>query len=146
MDIRPVPKTKDPALDGFNHDVRRNIISLEQIRECVFGWVDDDHLTVRLGDLPPCSYVVGAHIHVTEAFNSDAADNISVGWTSDTDALVTAEDVSATGVKALTMGANNGYNAAGQEVNAYYVAGGSAATTGKAIVIIEFIRTTKQVS
>ena len=99
-----------------------------------------------LGKLPAFSYILNVHVHVVEAFNSDAADTLTVGWTADTDALVTALDVSTTGVKSPTLGANNGYNSSEQEVNAYYTAGGSAATTGKAIVLVEFVRVTQAVA
>jgi len=145
MRIPACDQTGIEHLDRWIQEVRKRI-STEDLREMFFGWVDDGHTTMLLGKLPAFSYILNVHVHVVEAFNSDAADTLTVGWTADTDALVTALDVSTTGVKSPTLGANNGYNSSEQEVNAYYTAGGSAATTGKAIVLVEFVRVTQAVA
>lgn len=90
-----------------------------------------------MGILRPGTYFVRAQVHVTVAFNSDGTDNITVGYDADTDAFITSLDVSTTGVKTASLGTLNGYNGTARTVEAYYTAGGSAATAGKAIVILE---------
>lgn len=103
-------------------------------------WVTKDAQNPVLGILPANSYVYGAHVHVTQAFNSDGTDTLTVGYDADTDALVTSIDVSSTGIKSVTLGALNGYNSVARNVEAYYVNSGTEPTTGKALVILEFYR------
>lgn len=130
-------------LDRWIREVRR-IVNTEALREAIHGWVADDRATALLGTLPPFSYVVGLHVQVTEAFNSDGTDFLTIGWDADPNALMDDLDVSATGVLApvlLSVGTG-----AEKDIKAYYTAGGSAATTGKAIVILEYIRVTDEIS
>ena len=103
-------------------------------------WVTKDTQNPVMGILPAATYVIQAHVHVTEAFNSDGTDLLTVGWDTDADAIVTSIDVSTTGVKSVTLGSNAGYNGTAQKVKAYYVNGGSEPTTGKAFVLIETVR------
>lgn len=110
------------------------------------AWVTAGSQNPVLGILQAGTYFARAHVHVTEAFNSDGTDTLTVGWDSDTDALVTSVDVSTTGVKTLTLGANVGYNGTAHSVEAYYANGGSEPTTGKALVILEFFPIPKQPS
>lgn len=104
------------------------------------AWVTKDVQNPVLGTLPAGSYVYGAHVHVTVAFNSDANDTLTAGYDADTDAIFTSIDVSTTGVKSVTLGALSGYNATARNLEAYYVNSGTEPTTGKALVIIEFYR------
>lgn len=97
-----------------------------------------------MGVLPAFSYVLRVHIHVTEAFNSDGDDQISVGYDADTDAFATATDVSTTGVKSVTLGTLAGYNATARDVEAYYVNSGTEPTAGKATVVLEYTLVTRQ--
>ena len=89
--------------------------------------------------LPVGAYVMRVHIHVTTAFNDSGTDQIKVGYTGTTEAFATLTDVSSTGVKSVTAGANVGYQTVSVPVNAYYVGQNSNATTGKAIVILEYV-------
>lgn len=109
-------------------------------REFLHAWISHEAQTVLIGKLPDYAYVIDVHIQVTEAFNSGGTDNVTVGWTGTTNALATDTDVATTGIKTVTLGANVGYNAAGQDVNAYYANGGTEPTTGKALVVVEFFR------
>lgn len=113
--------------------------------ECLFGWVSHEKQTVQLGVLPYHSYVYNVSIHCTEAFDSDGTDNISVGWATDNIALATATSVATTGVKTVTMGTNEGYNSSTQDIFAYYVNGGSEPTTGKAVVLVWFVRVKEEI-
>lgn len=108
------------------------------------AWVTKDSQTPILGILPASTYVLRAHVHVTEAFNSDGTDTLTVGWTGTTNAIVTSVDVSTTGVKTITLGSNAGYNSTAQKVRAYYANSGSEPTLGKAFVLIETQRIPSQ--
>lgn len=102
------------------------------------GWATYARQTVPLGNMPAGRYFVRAHVHVTEAFDSDGADALTVGYSTDTDAFIESVDVSSTGVKTVTTGTLTGYNGTARPVVIYYAAGGSAPTQGKALVILEF--------
>lgn len=93
-----------------------------------------------LGIMPAGTFIIQIYCHVLEAFDSDGTDQITVGWDSDPDALATAIDVSTTGLKSVTMGANNGYNSIAQKLKAFYTNSGSEPTAGKAFLWIESIR------
>ena len=146
--IRELPAPSQDVTPGAQKwmNLARQRYFMRGPTECFGDWVADDAQTVFLGKLPRFCYVMRVHLHVTEAFNSDGTDNISVGWTGTTNALATNTDVATTGVKAVTLGANNGYNSTEQIVNAYYTNGGSEPTTGKAIVIVEFMVVPAQIA
>lgn len=107
-------------------------------------WVTKDVQNPDIGILPAHTYVLRAHVHVTEAFNSDGTDTLTVGWDSDSDAIITSVDVSTTGIKTVTLGSNVGYNSVARKMEAYYVNGGSEPTTGKAFILLEIIRIPSQ--
>lgn len=108
------------------------------------AWVTKNSQNPALGILQPNTYFVRAHVHVTEAFNSDGSDTLTVGYDTDSDAFITSVDVSTTGIKSVTLGALAGYNSTARKVEAYYVNGGSEPTTGKALVILELFSTPTQ--
>ena len=109
-----------------------------QAAQVLQGWVADDAQNPSLGTLPADTYVTAVRIQVTEAFNSDGTDEISVGWDASVTALATATDVATTGIKTVTAGASIGYNATSRALEAYYVNGGTEPTTGKALVQVEY--------
>jgi hypothetical protein len=114
-------------------------LSLAPVTQYFSGWVMKTATTLTLGTLPDGAIPVRIYLQVTTAFNSDGTDQISIGIEGDPDFFGTATDVSTTGAK--TVGAGAGlFLRVGATVNAYYVAGGSAATTGKAQVVLEWIR------
>jgi hypothetical protein len=113
--------------------------------EVLSTWVYDDAQNQPLGTLPAYVYVTKVSIHVTEAFNSDGTDNITVGWDADTNGLTSAEDVSTTGVKTPTLNAITGYSHTERDLEAYYVNGGSEPTTGEALIVVEYYRTERRV-
>lgn len=108
------------------------------------AWVTSTSQNPSLGTLHAGTYFVRAHCHVTEAFDSDSTDTITVGYDTDADAFATSIDVSTTGVKSVTLGTLNGYNGTARAVEAYYSAGGSAPTQGKALIILELFRVPSQ--
>jgi hypothetical protein len=119
-----------------------------QTMQHLSAWVSDDHTTVTLGEFPAYSVPVNLRIEVTEAFNSSGTDFLTVGFDADAGAYSSAVDVSTTGVKTIAAGGNLYKYAANiqRTVKAYYTPGGSAPTTGKALVILEFYRVARQIA
>lgn len=81
-----------------------------------------------------------AHCHVTQAFNSDGTDTITIGNDVDGDAVVTAIDVSTTGIKTCTLGVSAGYNGSAQQLKIYYTNSGTEPSTGAALIILETVK------
>lgn len=108
--------------------------------ERVAGVVRFDSQTVTLGSVPPYAYVTNVRIHVTQAFDSSGTDQIQVGYSGTDNAYATNTDVSTTGVKSPTLGANVGYQSAAHSAVAKYAAGGTAPANGKAVVVVEYFR------
>jgi len=106
----------------------------------ILGWITHSRTTVDLGAIAADMYILRASCHVTEAFNSDGTDTITVGTVADTDAYITSIDSSSTGIKTATLGVKAGYNSTAAQIKIYYVAGGSSPTTGKALIIIELTK------
>lgn len=106
---------------------------------CITSWVTHSRQTVDLGALPTDTYILRAHCHVTEAFNSDGTDTIVVGSDANDDSIVTSVDVSSTGIKTLTMPAA-GYNASAQQIKIRYSNSGSEPSAGAALFIFEITR------
>lgn len=104
-------------------------------------WVTYGRQTVNLGILPADTYILRAHVHVTEAFNSGGTDTVTVGNDVDPDAIVTSVDVSTTGIKSVTLGVNAGYNGSAQPLKIFYSNGGGEPSAGAALVIIETAKT-----
>jgi hypothetical protein len=102
------------------------------------AWVTPASPTSVLGTLPAGVYVSRVSIHATVAFDSSGTDTVTVGYDGSTSAFGTSTDVSTTGIKPVTAGTGAGYVATGQTVKAYYTAGGSAPTVGKALVVLEY--------
>lgn len=102
-------------------------------------WVTSSSQNPSLGVLPPHSYVLRAHLHVTEAFDSDGTDNIQCGYDDDQDFIFANITCNTTGVKAVTLGSASGYNSVARNIEAYYANGGSSPNQGKAFIVIEFM-------
>lgn len=98
-------------------------------------WLTHSKTNPTLATMRGPFYVVRVSMHVTEAFNG-GTDRITAGWDTDNDSIFTSIDVSSTGIKSLTLGANEGYNGVGQAIEIYFTSD-STATTGKALVILE---------
>lgn len=143
--VRFPPITGNPDLDRWLVDLRAAFFS-EGLTEFIHGWIADSRQTVTLGTLPENAYIVRAHCHVTEAFDSGGTDTLTIGWDSDPDAITTSIDVSTTGQKICPFGVGAGFNSDSREVKGFYTAGGSAPTTGKALLVIEFFRAEKAIS
>ena len=106
----------------------------------ISAWVTYGRQTVDLGSLPADTYIMRAHVHVTEAFNSDGTDTLTVGSDANPDAIVASIDVSTTGIKTATLGVSAGYNSTAQPMKIFYANSGTEPTTGAAIVILETVR------
>lgn len=125
--------------DAETRTAVRQILTGQGATRALTGWLADDVTSVELGTLPAAAYVPRVHVQVTEAFNSDGTDTLTVGTAADADAYATAVDVSTTGIKTVTLGASAGYVATAVAVVAAYAAGGSAPTTGKALVVLDYL-------
>lgn len=103
----------------------------------MIAWVTYSRQTIDLGALPADTYILRAHVHVTQAFNGSGTDTLTIGSDADPDAIVTSVDVSTTGIKSITLGANAGYNSSAQPLKIFYSNGGGEPSTGAALVILE---------
>jgi len=104
------------------------------------GWVEVADTTITIGTLPVNSYVHAIHLHVTELFNDTGTDQIRLGTSGDDDEFFTLTDVSTTGVKSPVFGVSEGYNSTTKTVVAEYVGQNTDGTTGKAMVILEYMQ------
>lgn len=110
-------------------------------------FVADDFQNPILVRLPGFVVVDKVTIDVTEAFNSDGTDTISIGTDANNVLFGTATDVSTGGLKTVTAGTGLGrYQGTAQVIEAYYVNGGSEPTTGKALVEVYWHRVARQVA
>lgn len=98
-------------------------------------WVSHNNQNPSLRTIPVGVFCVTEYVQVLEAFDSDGADELTGGYDADTDALFTTIDVSTTGFKAVTHGAEAGYIQTQRAMELYYVNGGSEPTTGQALVL-----------
>ena len=103
----------------------------------ISAWITKGRQTVDLGSIPANTYIMRVHCHVTQAFNSDGTDTITVGSDADPDSIVTSIDVSSTGIKSVTLGVNAGFNTTAQQIKIVYSNGGSEPTTGAALFLFE---------
>ncbi len=109
------------------------------------AWITKDNQNPVLGILKAPYYIARAHLHVTEAFDSDGSDNIELGDDDDNNRIFTNIDVSSTGVKSVSVASTaSGYNGTSRKIEAYYTNGGSEPTQGKALVVLEFFRVPTQ--
>lgn len=108
------------------------------------AWVEYTDTTVVLGTLPADSFNHNFHLQVPEAFDDTGADEIRLGTAADDNAFFTLTDVSTTGIKTPTAGADAGYNGGAFTVQAEYVGANTDATAGKALVIIEYLQVTTE--
>jgi len=135
-----VTNAQDTANDAWDLATAANTsLTTDVTVKSLSAWATNSSMTPALGTLPADSYVYAVDVHVTQAFNSDGTDLLVVGWSGTTNALATSVDVSSTGVKSVTLGASAGYNSASHAVIATYTAGGSAASAGKALVVVRYV-------
>lgn len=130
----------DPLLNGFIQYGGGGEQSLEI--KYLAGWVRFDRQNPTLGYLSGRFAVTDVRIYVAEVFNSSGTDQIKVGFDADDDAYAPLVDVSSTGRATVTLGDYINYPdpTDKRKVEAYYVAGGSAPATGKALVMVGYIQ------
>lgn len=97
-------------------------------------------LTQTIGTLPQWSYVTNIIVYVSTAFNSGGAtDAITVGVSGATNDLVSSTAVTTTGAKVVSIGdATSGFNHANVPISIYFTSSGSAPTTGRLMVGIQY--------
>ncbi len=108
------------------------------------GFVSVSRQSLNLGFLRTPHKVLRAHVEVVEAFNSNGSDLLVVGNSGNADAYVESVDVSTIGIKSVVLGSEVGYDDTPFDVTAVYTAGGSAPTTGAAIIILEIMLCPRQ--
>lgn len=96
-------------------------------------------ITVYPGNFRTPRDVMRVRVYRYEAFNSNGTDLLDIGYTGDTDAYANDVDLAGTGLATVTLGSGVGFDATPREIVLTYTASGSAPTTGKALVIIEFV-------
>lgn len=106
----------------------------------ITAWITYGRQTVDLGKLPADTYILRAHVHVTQAFTSNANDTLTVGSDSDPDSIITSIDCSSTGIKSVVLGVSAGYNALAQPIKIFYSNSGSEPSAGAALVILEAVK------
>lgn len=108
-------------------------------RHCESVWVTASNTNPAIFTLPVNAYVTAVRVDVTEAFDSDGTDQITVGYDAAKTFLAAAVDVSSTGNKTVTLGSGaQVFNATARAIEAYYTAGGSDPTVGKGLVVVEW--------
>lgn len=100
-------------------------------------------VTVTLGKIPKNAIPLNCHCDVETKFNSGGTDIITIGTADDPDKFVASIDVSSTGRKALTLLDMQEPLSTTEdtEIVAVYTSTGTAPTTGKAHVTLEFSMT-----
>jgi hypothetical protein len=111
------------------------------------GWLTPAQTTTILGTIPSNAFLISQGIFVYQEFNSDGSDLVTIGTDAFNDLFSSATDVSTTGNK--TVGAGQwglgfGFDGASRVAKAYYVAGGSAPTIGKAVCTLVYGRVPDQ--
>jgi len=114
--------------------------------ESVSAWVADNVQTGRFPTLPAYIVVTNVRVHVTQAFNSDGTNQLTVGYSGTASAYATAVDVSTTGWKTVTLGSGVGYSGTARAAEVYFTNGGTEPSTGKALVVIEFYRVAREIA
>jgi hypothetical protein len=115
--------------------------------ESISNWVADDQQNPVIGTVPAGAVITNARLIVTQAFNSDGTDLISIGVDTAETIIAATNDVSTTGTKTLVFGVAVGrYESVDRIVEAYYTNGGSEPTTGRALVTVEFYRVALEVA
>jgi len=112
--------------------------------ECIGHYIEYDDANKAIGTIPADCYVKDIHIDIVTEFNAgNNDDELTIGYTADEDAFMTALDINgATDVQdtSANHGAEFGFEGTERAVVVYYNQSGTAATQGKAYVLIEFIR------
>jgi hypothetical protein len=99
------------------------------------GWITSDDTTEEI----PVSITgmdILAQVVCEEAFNSSGTDQLDAGFTAGTDGLFNNADVSGTGLRTITPGANYGLHEGASNLFLTYTPGGTAATEGACHVTI----------
>ncbi len=102
----------------------------------------NDTQTINLGIIPGPSLILLPYLIVKTGFNSNGSDLIRIGTDTDDDMFGTDKDVStafATPAN-FSAGVGLGYHAAGVKVQAKYLKGGTAPTTGEALLVLPYLR------
>lgn len=109
---------------------------LVAIQEFDYTHVADNVVQVQLAKLPVGAVVTGGELIVDTAWNTGTSASLSIGDTASGTRYGATLDLKTTGRKALTP---TGYVSDGAEVMATPVLSGTAATAGKARLILQYV-------
>lgn len=109
---------------------------LVAIQEFDYTHVADNVVQVQMAKLPVGAVVIGGELIVDVAWNTGTSATLSVGDAGNGARYGSALDLKTTGRKALTP---TGYVSDGAEVMATPVLSGTAATAGKARLILQYV-------
>jgi hypothetical protein len=95
---------------------------------------------ILIGELPEGAFVLPATVHVQTAFNAATTNVLVLGSSADDDGFVTSSDAAAgtAGVKKSLSGALSGVVSANTKVYVKYTQSGTAASAGKATIVLPF--------
>lgn len=99
--------------------------------------------TVKVGTLPNGAFITGVFVRINTAFNAATTNVLTVGTSSGSDADLVADadvDETATGTSQVMRGVGLSV-AADTAVYAKYAQTGTAATTGSATIVINYVVT-----
>lgn len=99
-----------------------------------------DPYTVSMGILPAGAELVATIVDVQTAFNAGSTNVLVVGTSGDDDAYVAAGDVDETSVGVTIVSGKSKSVSADTEVFVKYTQTGTAATAGKAVVTMLYVR------
>lgn len=97
---------------------------------------------VQFGTFPSNAFIVDVKVEIITAFNAGTTNVLTFGTTTTATNIVNSGDVdeTATGVTAVTRGLGRSLTASGDtSLYAKYTQSGTAATAGKAVVVISYI-------
>jgi hypothetical protein len=101
----------------------------------------------KFGTLPAVSFITNVFVEVATAFNAGTTNTLTIGTTTAANEIVATGDLTGNGTSSLstqvsrvTRGFGRGLTAAGDTLlYAKYTQTGTAATTGQAYVVIEYV-------
>jgi hypothetical protein len=99
--------------------------------------------TVLVGTMPPNSFVIATNVHVQTVFNAATTNVLLVGTAATNNALVASADVNEAAVATTRVApaTQPGLLAPTVDIDlfAVYTQTGTAATTGKAVIVVEYV-------
>lgn len=136
-------KVQGFILYGYDNTLKSKPTEVPDIVQSVTADVSCANPTVKIVKAPPYWWMENIYITVIQGFDSDGTDTLSIGYAGGSQTTYTnAVDVTTTGAKAPTVSGVGQLQNIGAErdITAYYTAGGSACTVGRAKINFKYSR------